>query len=541
MQDESRPPEPTPPEVVKNYASQESLLQRLAALEAQETREKSLPHIYGWPWYQWAWDFYTSTNRMCILVAANQLSKSSTQIRKCIEWATNKGLWATLWPNRTPRQFWYLYPTKDVCTSEFHTKWKPEFLPRVPENGPVYGWKAEFDNKKLKAIWFTSGIVLYFKTYETDVQALQTSTCDAIFTDEELPEHLYSELRARLMASNGYFSMVFTATLGQDLWYRTVERIGEEDEAFPTAFKRQVSMYDSLVYMDGSLSPWTKERIELEASFCKSEAERLRRIYGRFIRSDDILVPQFMQTNHVTHNPHGPPGTIPHSWILYSAVDIGSGYGAGHPAAIIFIAVSPARTKARVVRCWRGDGLITTCGDILDKYLAMEAEVSAIAPIAARVFDQASSEFFLISQSRNVFFDKSDKDRKSGFLLLNTLFKYNVLEMDKDLQDVSKLVAELRVVADDSGEEVLDDLLSTLRYCCKKIPFDFAKISETLLPPSPARNPTNIPIITPEQVRLAFAKKLKEDEIRDRRGDFDDAEGNRDPMDEELDFWQELS
>ena len=86
-----------------------------------------LPHRYGYPWYGWARSFYESRQHESFLCAANQIGKSSTQIRKMIEWAGNKKLWPKLWTTE-PRQFWYLYPNKDTATIEVDLKWIPEFL-----------------------------------------------------------------------------------------------------------------------------------------------------------------------------------------------------------------------------------------------------------------------------------------------------------------------------------------------------------------------------------------------------------------------------
>jgi hypothetical protein len=175
--------------------------ERIRLLEQQKSMEEGLPHLYGWPWYQWAWDFFSSTNRFNLLCAANQISKSSTQIRKCIHWATAVDLWPKLWKSR-PTQFWYFYPTFDVATSEFHEKWKKEFLPRGEwKDHPVYGWKEEIRNKQIYAIYFNSGVTVYFKSYEQKAENLQTASVYAMFCDEEVPEDLYPEIVSRISAA----------------------------------------------------------------------------------------------------------------------------------------------------------------------------------------------------------------------------------------------------------------------------------------------------------------------------------------------------
>ena len=125
----------------------QTVSEKRAYLKALKEREKlrvGLPHLYGWPWYPWAKEFFQSTNNLNFLVAANQCSKSSTMIRKVIHWATEKDIWPKLWPT-VPKQFWYFYPTFDVSTAEWREKWVKEFMPAGDyKDDPKYGWKAFF-------------------------------------------------------------------------------------------------------------------------------------------------------------------------------------------------------------------------------------------------------------------------------------------------------------------------------------------------------------------------------------------------------------
>ena len=136
---------------------------KLKLLREKEQIQHDLPHLYGWPWYPWAKKFFDSRNKTTLLCAANQISKSSTQIRKAIHWATAQELWPALW-GRTPNQGWYLYPSKEVATVEFEKKWLPEFMPRGNmKTSAYYGWDVEYDHKFVKAIHFHNGFSLYFK------------------------------------------------------------------------------------------------------------------------------------------------------------------------------------------------------------------------------------------------------------------------------------------------------------------------------------------------------------------------------------------
>jgi phage terminase large subunit-like protein len=324
----------------------------IAIKEKQVRLREGLPFLYGWKWYIWARDFFESTNKLNFLCAANQISKSSTQIRKCIDWATDQRKWPRLWPSRRPVQFWYLYPTSNQANIEFLTKWV-EFLPKGEfKEDPVYGWQMEKKQGNVYAIHFNSGVHVFFKTYAQDEQALQTGTCDAIFCDEELPVDLYDELIFRISASDGYFHMVFTATLGQEFWRLVMEPGAKEDEKLPEAAKWVVSMYDCQEYEDGSLSHWTDEKIQQVKNRCKTANEILKRVYGKFIMDDNGRKYESFDIKRHMKQPH----PLPETWMTYAGIDIGGG-GKTHPGAIVFLKVSP-RLSPRARLPWLARGRV---------------------------------------------------------------------------------------------------------------------------------------------------------------------------------------
>lgn len=490
-----------------------------------------LPHRFGWKWYKWAHDFYESKNKYNFLVAANQISKSSTQIRKNIEWATNKKLWPNLWLT-SPNQFWYLYPTKPVATTEFWEKWVPEFLPRGPlKKDPVFGWEEEIKNKEIWAIHFNSGVSIYFKTYEQDVQNLQTGTCHMISGDEEMPYSHFQELRSRLVATNGYFNMVFTATLGQDEWRRTIEPRNEDEELFKDAFKRQVSMYDCLKYMDGSPSPWTEERIEQVKMECATEAEVQRRVYGRFVVSAGLKFPSFSITKNMI-----PKQVIPYNWPIYTGVDVGSGGEKNHPAAIVMVAMRPDYKFGIVFKGWRGDGVVTTSADILEKHIQLckyydpgpagELIQKQFHPVI-QSYDWHSKDFFTIASRAGLAFTPADKNRERGENLLNTLFKLGMLKIMDGDPELSKLAIELsNLLSGTPKTQAKDDFVDSLRYCCSAIPWDFDGVAGEII------KAEEINVDTRSEAQLAFDER--------RRGVFPDQETEGASAEDELDYWQSL-
>lgn len=474
---------------VRESQRQDNILEQkkeeAALLEQKEKLRVGLPFLYGWNWYKWAREFYECRNKMAFLCAANQISKSSTQIRTAIDWATNKPQWKELWPHlaQGPKQFWYLYPARDVATAEFETKWNL-FLPG-PEfkEHPVYGWRARFKAGEIHSIVFNSGVIIYFKTYAQDVKNLQTGTCDAIFCDEELPEELIDELMMRISASDGYFRMVFTATIGQEIWRKTMEPKKDEKENYPDAWKRQISIYDCLHYEDGSVSHWTNEKIRVIIARCKSKAAIQRRVYGRFAIDSGLKYESFDRERNMRPRAADVP-LIPFGWSKYGIADVGSG-GDGHPGAISFIAVDPTYRRGRIFKCWKGDSENkTTAGDIFLKFIAMRGELV----LDGQFYDQGSADFNTIATAAGESFMPSDKDHERGEELLNVLFQNQMLDIEPDDPETDKLATELETLKVDTPKrKAKDDLCDTVRYGCNGIPWDLSVITGMELP-GPARN-----------------------------------------------------
>lgn len=452
-----------------SQAEQESYL---SLLEKKVQVKEGIPFLYGWPYYSWAREFMETTNKVALLCAANQISKSSTQIRKCLDWATNKAKWPSLW-RRAPTQFWYLYPNQDTLNAEWETKWS-QFIPQKGmENDPTYGFKVEKDKKDLVAIHFNSGVHLYFKQYSQKTTNLQTGTCDAIFCDEELPLHHYDELMFRLSASDGYFHMVFTATLGQEFWRQAMEPVGTEKPLLPNAWKRQITMYDCLRYEDGTPSHWTMEKIQRAIDKCQTKNEVLRRVFGRFVKDSNQKYPTFDPGRHMVERQF-----IAEDWFTFAGVDVGSG-GTAHPSAIVFVAVRPDYRFGVVYQTWRGDGEITTSGDVFQKFLEMRKDIKGIP--TGFFYDYSAKDFGTIATRGGESFRKAEKSHVIGEQILNTLFKSNMLVIIMDEQS-SKLSTELNSlgnVVDKTKQK--DDLADALRYCVSSIPWDWTGIVPDIL------------------------------------------------------------
>lgn len=506
-------------EEVKYYKAQEVELleQKLSVIEG-------LPHLHGWKWYKWARLIFESTHREVFCTAANQISKSSTVIRKNIEFACSEAIWKKAWPmlppGQKPNQFWYFYPTLDVATIEFETKWVPLFLPKNEyKNHQMYGWKEYYDKGKIHSLVFNSGVTIYFKSYEQKVENLQTGTVYMITLDEECPVELLPELQARLNSSDGLLVSVFTATLGQLYWEQTMEPKSRDEERHPTAEKYQVSLYDCLTYEDGTLSHWTPEKIKRAELRCTSEAERLRRIMGRFVKSEGLRFHGFDRSKHMAPN-----HPLPRHWHIYGGVDPGSGGSSGHPTGILFVAVSPDFKNGRIFRGWRGDGISTTSQDALNKFRELRANLRCVL----QIYDYASKDFFLVASRQGETFTPANKDRDSGIGLVNTLFKNGMLKVQEGDSELEKLVSELCSLSSEAKKAtrgIIDDLSDTLRYIVEAIPWDFSEQENRQEEDVLAEEP-----LPPEKSAVDL-----------RREWFMNSGKESDDIDAELDYWNDMA
>lgn len=524
---------------LKNQTDQEKLTD-----EQIQKYRSMLPHRYGYPWYPWAREFFESTNRQNFLCAANQISKSSTQIRKAIEWAVNPELWPKLWPEthrlgKQPRSFWYLYPSRTLTDTEVLDKWVPEFLPRDEmKEHPKYGWKFIKVGANIGGIAFNTGVNLYFKTYMQNAKVLQAGTVHAIFCDEELPIELYDELLMRLNATDGYFHMVFTATLNQIYWKQVIEGVGS-DELLPEAFKQQVTMYDCTHYEDGSRGAYTEEKIELIKSRCQSETEVARRVYGKFVTEEGRKYAAFESSRHMVEPREFP---VPPYWPVYSAVDVGSGGSKkniggtkkkAHPAAIVFVAVKPDYTKGVVFVGWRGDDQQTTSGDILNKWVELSAQVKP-REIRQKFYDWQAKDFKIISDRLGVPFEAADKSHERGEDILNTLFRNDMLVIWKD-EELQKLGTELQtLMKSTSKSNAIDDFCDALRYCVTKIPWNWEGI-QTSKEEKPEKKLVNREL-TSEELEIKERRRIV---LGDERQE-DGHEANWSDVEDEIEEWNEL-
>jgi len=512
----------------------------LEKVKKQKELEEILPHLYV-PMYPWQREIHESTNRVNLLTAANQIGKSSALIRRAIANCTDPTRWEKLWGKGvTPRQFWYFYPDGSTLSKEIEQKWVPEWLPRGRMEGdPKYGWRLAKKGANYHALHFHLGTTIYFQMYTKSVSSVQAGSVYELFADEELPMPFYDELMFRLTATSGIFTSGFTPTLNQLFWKQAMEG----SKILPHALKMSVSMYNCLQYEDRTPSRIMNiHKIREAESRCKNETERQRRVFGRFVTESGRTYYAFeFDRNMVT--PYSIKG-----WYIYASVDYGSGFDGetahiklskkkNHPSAIVFIAVRPDYKKGAVFKCWRGDNVKTTAGDIFNKYLELTKDLN----ITQACYDPGAVDFGTIAERNSVSFTKANKAREAGEDLVNTLFKHRILDIFDDDAENIKLAGELShiMISAQQGEgKRNDDLADSNRYCCMQIPWDLSVVTEKI-----QENIRDGNKVDEDKPRPMTEAEFQAAQIKMRRGeDVSKArhkEDNWEELDEEIEEWNE--
>jgi hypothetical protein len=396
-------------------------------------------------------------------------------------------------PGRDKLLIWYFYPSYKTANTAFKTTWQ-KYLPKGiyledEELSKKYGWKANFDSKHIDHITFRDGI-LEFKAYEQSSLNLQMASVYEVFTDEELPFIHYPEIRSRMNYTNGIYNMVFTATLGEDEWYRAMEKQGEEDELFPNARKWNVSLWDLLFYEDGTKSHWTKERIIQIANQYGTPEEVERRVNGRFVMETSSLVYSSFSTDLIIE-----PYPIPQGWQLYCGIDIGSG-GKNHKSAISFVAVSPDKKEGVVFACWRGEEEHKE-KDVLDKYKEF---VKKMPQVPITFYDHSAKDFIkVVEEDSNFNMHKAEKSVEYGNGVMNSLMKNKKLKFFNNTE-MQKLFQEFRLTRHEQPKRKRkDDLTDSVKFGISRIQWDWSDVrSDELI----------------ENKEFKFRQKIKQDNFQ---------------------------
>jgi hypothetical protein len=123
-------------------------------------------------------------------------------------------------------------------------------------------------------------------------------------------------------------------------------------------------------------------------------------------------------------------------------------------------------------------GIQTTAADILQYYKEYVKEKNL--NVTQQTYDWSDADLYTIATRQGMNLTKADKDRKSGFQLMNTLFDRGVLKIF-DTEELRPLISEIMNLSKYTtkrNKAIEDDYIDCARYALKMIPFDWTFLNE---------------------------------------------------------------
>jgi hypothetical protein len=151
-----------------------------------------------------------------------------------------------------------------------------------------------------------------------------------------------------------------------------------------------------------------------------------------------------------------------------------------------------------------------------------------------QVYDYSAKDFSVIAERNGENFSKANKSVELGREIVNTLFKFNMLDLYEGDVEIDKLSGELLTIMTSTTQtNKKNDLADALKYAVIDIPWDFESIRLDKEDPDKKMAPIKL---TPEQ----FA----EEQISLRRGEGskffkDESPTGWGDLGEDIDYWNE--
>jgi len=199
----------------------------------------------------------------------------------------------------------------------------PQFQQWVPKSLLINGSWDDSYSKERRVLTLENGSFVEFMSYDQDLQKFAGTSRHFVHFDEEPPELVYDECRARLVDTNGDWWMTLTPVEGMEYIYEQVYLPGKEGH--PSFGVIEVEMTDN-PYLD-------KGAIEEYLSSLTPEQRAIRE-KGQFIQVGGAVFKEFNQLSH-TMPPENFKLTGRHR--VYVSID----YGWRDPTAILWHAVAP--------------------------------------------------------------------------------------------------------------------------------------------------------------------------------------------------------
>lgn len=201
----------------------------------------------------------------------------------------------------------------------------PEFARWIPPSYLKNGsWADSYDQTR-RTLTLENKSFVEFMSYDQDLDKFAGTSRHFIHFDEEPPEAIYTENRARLVDTGGSLWMTMTPVEGMTWIYDTIYMPGKKGDNGIEVI--EVDMTDN--------PHLTPAEIEFFVSGL-TEEEKEARLHGRFVQLGGVIYKQFDAKPGGLHVIDG-SFTPPKDWLWTVSLD----HGFNNPTAVLFNAVSP--------------------------------------------------------------------------------------------------------------------------------------------------------------------------------------------------------
>jgi phage terminase large subunit-like protein len=272
--------------------------------------------MYGYVPHSKQEKFHKSTKQTRIYIGGNRSGKTTGGVVEDLWWCTGRHPY-----RNTPEP-----PVRGrVISVDFVNGIEKIIRPEVARWCPVTdlrggSWSSAYD-KLTRTLYFENGSFLEFMSYDQDLDKFAGTSRHFIHFDEEAPEEIYIENRARIIDTGGELWFTMTPVEGMTWIYDTLYMPGKEENEFIDVI--EVDMTENPHLHEGEVQAFLQGL---------SDDEREARVHGRFVQLGGLVYKEFDPKIHVMDS-----FVPPMDWLWIASLD----HGFNNPTAWLWHAVNP--------------------------------------------------------------------------------------------------------------------------------------------------------------------------------------------------------
>lgn len=297
-----------------------SVADSLSALASQLRASVVRPNLLAYVPHAKQEVFHRSRARTRLYIGGNRGGKTTAGATEALWWATRRHPHRRM-PDRAIRGravgVDYDHGVAMIMLPEIQ-RWM------VPSDLVNASWEDSF-NRRERTLNFANGSFIEFMSAESALEKFAGTSRDFIWFDEEPPQPVFVENRARTIDVGGSIWLTMTPIEGQNWSYEQVYLPGKGEEV-----DRDTDI--DVVEVDMAENPHLDPAEVARFVASLSDEEREARVHGRYVALGGLIYRGFDLDTHVVAATDPPAG-----WPVYTSMD----HGLANPTAWLWHAVGP--------------------------------------------------------------------------------------------------------------------------------------------------------------------------------------------------------